>query len=49
MTASTGTLSQFFRSFRAANTMEIFERMGWYRFVALSALYLNGKQGVALE
>jgi len=42
MTAKTGTLSQFPRSFWAANTMEIFERMGWYGFYAVSSLYLTG-------
>ena len=29
-------------SFWAANTMEIFERMGWYGFYAVSSLYLTG-------
>lgn len=42
MTAKTGVLSQFPRSFWAANTMEIFERMGWYGFYAVSSLYLTG-------
>ncbi|MBT8059046.1 MAG: MFS transporter [Xanthomonadales bacterium] len=42
MTAKTGVLRQFPRSFWAANTMEIFERMGWYGFYAVSALYLTG-------
>ena len=28
--------------FWAANTMEIFERMGWYGFYAVSSLYLTG-------
>ncbi len=42
MTAKPGVLSQFPRSFWAANTMEIFERMGWYGFYAVSALYLTG-------
>ena len=28
--------------FWVANTMEIFERMGWYGFYAVSALYLTG-------
>jgi len=37
-----GVLRQFPRSFWAANTMEIFERMGWYGFYAVSALYLTG-------
>jgi POT family proton-dependent oligopeptide transporter len=35
-------LRQFPRAFWAANTMEIFERMGWYGFYAVSALYLTG-------
>lgn len=42
MTANQGALRQFPRSFWAANTMEIFERMGWYGFYAVSALYLTG-------
>ena len=42
MTTKTGVLRQFPRSFWAANTMEIFERMGWYGFYAVSALYLTG-------
>ena len=42
MTAKKGLLSQFPRSFWAANTMEIFERMGWYGFYAVSSLYLTG-------
>ncbi|MEE4217605.1 MAG: MFS transporter [Xanthomonadales bacterium] len=42
MTAKQGVLRQFPRSFWAANTMEIFERMGWYGFYAVSALYLTG-------
>jgi POT family proton-dependent oligopeptide transporter len=33
---------QFPRSFWAANGMEIFERMGWYGFYAVSSLYLTG-------
>ena len=28
--------------FWAANVMEIFERMGWYGFYAVSSLYLTG-------
>jgi dipeptide/tripeptide permease len=32
----------FPRAFWAANTMEIFERMAWYGFYALSSLYLQG-------
>lgn len=42
MTAKNGVLNQFPRSFWAANTMEIFERMGWYGFYAVSSLYLTG-------
>ena len=42
MTAKQGGLRQFPRAFWAANTMEIFERMGWYGFYAVSALYLTG-------
>ncbi len=33
---------QFPNSFWAANVMEIFERMGWYGFYAVSSLYLTG-------
>ena len=42
MTEKNGVLSQFPKSFWAANTMEIFERMGWYGFYAVSTLYLTG-------
>ena len=42
MTSGKGTFRQFPQSFWAANTMEIFERMGWYGFYAASALYLTG-------
>jgi len=42
MTARQGVLRQFPRSFWAANSMEIFERMGWYGFYAVSTLYLTG-------
>ncbi len=44
MTSTTrpGVLRQFPRSFWAANSMEIFERMGWYGFYAVSTLYLTG-------
>jgi len=42
MTVKKGVLSQFPQSFWAANTMEIFERMGWYGFYAVSTLYLTG-------
>jgi proton-dependent oligopeptide transporter, POT family len=33
---------QFPGYFWAANTMEVFERMGWYGFYAVSSLYLTG-------
>ena len=33
---------QFPSSFWVANVMEIFERMGWYGFYAVSTLYLTG-------
>jgi dipeptide/tripeptide permease len=42
MTTKSGVLGQFPRSFWAANSMEIFERMGWYGFYAVSSLYLTG-------
>jgi dipeptide/tripeptide permease len=42
MATKNGVISQFPRSFWAANTMEIFERMGWYGFYAVSSLYLTG-------
>ena len=29
-------------AFWSANVMEIFERMGWYGFYAVSSLYLTG-------
>ena len=35
-------LQKFPRTFYLANVMEIFERMGWYGFYAVSALYLTG-------
>ena len=38
MTEKQGVLRQFPRSFWAANTMEIFERMGWYGFYAVSEI-----------
>jgi len=36
------TRQRFPGFFWAANTMEIFERMGWYGFYAVSSLYLTG-------
>lgn len=36
------TLKSFPRSFWVANTMEIFERMAWYGFFSVSALYITG-------
>jgi dipeptide/tripeptide permease len=36
-------LSEFPQTFWAANTMEIFERMAWYGFFAVSSLYITGK------
>ena len=38
MSDNQGVLRQFPISFWADNTMEIFERMGWYGFYAVSAL-----------
>ncbi len=35
-------LRQFPAAFWTANVMEIFERMGWYGFYAVSSLYLTG-------
>jgi len=37
----TSAWRQFPRSFWVANAMEIFERMGWYGFYAVSTLYLT--------
>ncbi|PKL87349.1 MAG: MFS transporter [Ignavibacteriae bacterium HGW-Ignavibacteriae-2] len=36
------SLKDFPLSFWAANTMEIFERMAWYGFFAVSSLYITG-------
>ena len=36
-------LKEFPRTFWIANTMEIFERMAWYGFFAVSSLYITGK------
>jgi len=41
MTEQKSTWRQFPRSFWTANAMEIFERMGWYGFYAVSTLYLT--------
>jgi len=41
MSESRSILRQFPRSFWMANVMEIFERMGWYGFYAVSTLYLT--------
>ena len=41
-TSKTGVLRLFPRSFWTAIVMEIFERMGWYGFYAVSTLYLTG-------
>ena len=41
MTDNTSAWRQFPRSFWTANAMEIFERMGWYGFYAVSTLYLT--------
>jgi len=38
----TSIWKQFPSSFWTANVMEIFERMGWYGFYAVSTLYLTG-------
>jgi len=35
-------LKEFPRTFWVANTMEIFERMAWYGFFAVSSLYITG-------
>ena len=42
MTTKKGLLKQFPQSFWVANTMEIFERMAWYGFFALSSIYITG-------
>ncbi|TNE65973.1 MAG: MFS transporter [Bacteroidetes bacterium] len=36
------SLKEFPRTFWAVNTMEIFERMAWYGFFAVSSLYITG-------
>lgn len=42
MTRSVSIFRRFPRAFWTANVMEIFERMGWYGFYAVSSLYLTG-------
>jgi dipeptide/tripeptide permease len=37
------SLKEFPKTFWAVNTMEIFERMAWYGFFAVSSLYITGK------
>ena len=41
--AKKGGLFTFPAVFWVANVMEIFERMGWYGFYAVSSLYLTGR------
>ncbi len=36
------SLKEFPQTFWIANTMEIFERMGWYGFFAVASLYITG-------
>ncbi|MFH1844857.1 MAG: MFS transporter [bacterium] len=43
MTESKSIWRRFPGAFWAANCMEIFERMGWYGFYAVSSLYLTGE------
>ncbi|RPH95523.1 MFS transporter [candidate division KSB1 bacterium] len=38
------TRSKFKQSFWVANTMEIFERLAWYGFFAVSSLYITGSR-----
>ncbi len=38
-------LREFPGSFWVANTLEIFERMAWYGFFAVSSLYITGAVG----
>ena len=38
---SENKIPSFPQSFWVANAMEIFERMGWYGFYAVSTLYLT--------
>ena len=39
------SIKSFPKTFWAANTMEIFERMAWYGFFAVSSLYITGAIG----
>ena len=41
-TAKQSVFRMFPGAFWSANGMEIFERMGWYGFYAVSSLYLTG-------
>jgi len=38
-------LKEFPSTFWVANTLEIFERMAWYGFFAVSSLYITGAIG----
>ena len=42
MTKDKISLRDFPSTFWIANTMEIFERMAWYGFFAVSSLYITG-------
>jgi dipeptide/tripeptide permease len=42
MTKEKISLKEFPQTFWAANTLEIFERMAWYGFFAVSSLYITG-------
>ena len=42
MTKEKIRLKEFPQTFWAANTLEIFERMAWYGFFAVSSLYITG-------
>ena len=44
-TTKTSIFRMFPAAFWSANAMEIFERMGWYGFYAVSSLYLTGAIG----
>ncbi len=43
MTKTKISIKDFPATFWVANTMEIFERMAWYGFFAVSSLYITGK------